>query len=232
MRERTEPHARTPGDETLLASLHENWAHSRHQEQMRERHNYLYWVSWAAVIAFAATQKLALYDAVMWPLYVFLVLFSLVALFATLKWTAEFTSHIAAAYRTSRALGLVEPLSVPEKPSRFRWLASVKPALPYPSHLRGYMALPLDMPIYLNVGANMAILQGLGLGASVALLIWSLSGYVWLALVVGACAFAMAVALCFRVMKLTGDRVKEWDQPPVAPRARSRAPEPRSNGKG
>ncbi|MGD0122684.1 MAG: hypothetical protein ABSC46_09010 [Candidatus Limnocylindrales bacterium] len=216
-----------PPRESLLASLHENWAHARHQEQVRERHNYLYWVSWAAVLAFASTQKLALSDVAMAPLYVFLMLFSAVAVFATLKWTAEFTNHIAAAYRTSLKLGLVEPVAAPEPSSRFRWLASVKPALPYPPRLTGYMALPLDMPIYLNVGATMAIVQALGFAASVALFVWSVSGkdYLWLGLVVGAVGFLVAVVICFRVMKLAGQRVREWsplttDRLPVTETAR------------
>jgi hypothetical protein len=229
MPDRSETQARrAPARESLLAALHENWAHARHQEQVRERHNYLYWVSWAAVVAFAGTQHLALSDVAMAPLYVFLMLFSVVAVLATLKWTAEFSNHIAAVYKTSRKLRLIRPDPAPEVTSRFRWFASVKPALPYPAHLKGYMALPLDMPIYLNVGATMAIVQALGFAASVALFVWSLCGkdYLWLGLVVGAGGFLIAVVVCFRVMKLAGLHVEEWSSaviasPPSAGRGKS-----------
>jgi|GEM_PF-1986237 len=198
-----------PTREALLASVHENWAHARHQEQLRERHNYLYWASWAAVLAFAGSQGRSLGASEMCPIYLFLTVFSAVVLSTTLKWTAEFTNHLGAVYSASVKLGLIEPEAIARQSPRFRWLASVKLALPYPP-FTGYMALPLDMPIFLNVGATMAIVQAVGFTISATLFTYTALGkdYVGLALLVGAVAFVVSAVICFSVMKLTDKHVK------------------------
>jgi hypothetical protein len=194
-----------PTPEALLVALEENWCHARHQETLRERQNAVYWVAWGAVLAFVASSGHSPFDPDLAPenratfslVFFVMGLFSAVTLGTTLKWSAEFANHVTAAFESASALHLIAPITDaggeshgsksgrtnPRKisaPSRGRFL-------PYPE-FRGYMALPLDLPLIFNVAPAMLVLQVVGLFGS---------GVVFfMAFVEPQTAIGIALALC------------------------------------
>src|SRR2546426_12287209 len=82
----------------LERALQENFNHARHQETQRERYMALYWLLWAAVLAYVGRQgdfanKLAENRYI----FGFLSIMSLATLIVNLKWNAEFANHMTAA---------------------------------------------------------------------------------------------------------------------------------------
>jgi uncharacterized ion transporter superfamily protein YfcC len=84
-----------PTEGALLKAMSENWSHARHEEVARERITYLY--------IFIIAGSLSAYNALGWEIneilavfLFFLIIFSVVAFFTTIKTSAEFVNHIRA----------------------------------------------------------------------------------------------------------------------------------------
>lgn len=172
-----EPHhdEKLPSDESLRLGVSENWQHARHAQELRDRLNNLYWVSWGAVLAYlhvtssgsnpVSQEEYAL-------IFGLLALFSALVLSATLKWTAEFANHVAGVYHSSLALGLVSVDKDAEHDDAAKpktWLRQILrggASLPYPRSVRGYMALPLNLPVIFNVGPAITVIVSAGLSIS------------------------------------------------------------------
>ena len=212
--------ALTRNSDNLRLALTENWAHARHVENLRERLNYLYWVTWAAALTFvSATSGTAGSDpldrqAVLCVLFIFMAIVSLIALFATLKWTSEFANHVMGVATCAAALHLNAPA---EPTSNRRGLDRVLLAgayLPY-EEPTGFMALPLIAPIFLTVGALMPMVECLGFGLALGFSVANLSGGLHqvgvdvsnvplsLAIVVGVAGWLACVGLAFWVQQQT-----------------------------
>lgn len=190
-----------PSESALISALHENWLHARHAQELRDRLNNLYWVSWGAILALVKD------DAVNRPsLFAFFVILSAVVISTSLKWTAEFANHIAAAYSVSERLGLV----VPNRPGR-RAISARRP-LPFPEHV-GYMGFPLEAPIFLNVGATLTVAQCIGISVAIWLVAYSFVGPT-IASVLGVLSFGFSVVVCFSILRLTAAAI-EARQPPT-----------------
>lgn len=200
-----------PTAAALIAALQENWLHARHVENLRERQNYLYWVAWGAILAYLASSSGAR-STISGPdltwLFVLMAVFSAVALSTSLKWTAEFGNHIAAVYYAAEELGLNKPAQMTDaSPTRgirgkVRMFWSTRWALPYPE-FRGYMALPLDLPIFLSVGPTMIVWQTIGLAVAIFLAAQPHVSPEWtvaLALLLGLGALT-AVTICVMVLR-------------------------------
>jgi hypothetical protein len=168
-----------PDDETLRLALAENWAHARHMENLRERLNYLYWITWPAVLVFvssdAANNPSLDRRAELAVVFLFVAIASAIALFANLKWTSEFANHVMAAALCAQKLGLNTRGEEPERKTSLDRLWVAGSYLPFGS-LAGYMALPLPAPIFLTVGALMPMVECLGVGLAVGFLVGNLDG--------------------------------------------------------
>lgn len=155
--------------ESLRFVIAQNWEHARHVENLRERLNNLYWISWGAVLAFVGTVGSAGGSATPTPVYTYLSFFlfvvSVIVLMSTLKWTAEFANHVAAVARASEELRL-NRVATANEASALPWI-SRNQYLPYPE-FKGVMALPLRWPLYLSVGGLMPIAQSFALSFALA----------------------------------------------------------------
>lgn len=187
----------------LRVALEQNWLHARHQENLRERQNYLYWVSWAAVLAYLPAADIALSAA--WFLFGLIALFSAIVVSTSLKWTAEFDNHVTTAYFVAAELGLIEPAQ-PAQVGRLASLFSVRKFLSYPE-FRGYMALPLDLPIFLNVGATMVIAQTLGLAVAIGIAAYGLTLSLLIGVALGIFAFGIAVTVIVWILRVAKARL-------------------------
>jgi hypothetical protein len=157
-----------PTPESLRLSISENWEHARHAQDLRDRLTNLYWVSWGAVLAYlhaTTTGANPLSSKEAGFIFGLLALLSALVLSSTLKWTAEFANHVAGVYHASVALGLVTPRKDVTVQGWFNQILSGGASLPYPP-FRGYMALPLNMPVILNVGPAVTVIVSVGLAAS------------------------------------------------------------------
>jgi hypothetical protein len=149
-----------PSEPALIAALTQNWEHARHVENLRERLNYLLWVGWGGVLAWSGIGDHDVVEVAM--VFLFLTIATLIALFATLKWTIEFANHIAGAAACARLLRL-NRRSAPRATRQ-------EVRLPYPEFV-GAMSLPLQMPLFLNVGPLVAMVQCVGVAAASVVLV-------------------------------------------------------------
>lgn len=96
----------------------------------------------------------------------------MIVLIASLKWTAEFTNHVAASSWAAGRLGLndaIEPNPSANEAEGPRWW------LPY-GEFRGYLALPLRFPLVFNVGPITTIAQSTGLAVATGLSLHAIVG--------------------------------------------------------
>lgn len=214
---------RLPTPESLRLSISENWQHARHAQELRDRLNNLYWISWGAVLAFmhvttTGSNPASTSREERGLIFGLLALLSALVLSSTLKWTSEFANHVAAVYHGSLALGLVVPKEGAETKG---WLDQIRhggASLPYPP-FRGYMALPLNMPIFLNVGAAISMILSLGLAVSTGLCLQALFGDSAGA-VGGVVALVAAIIVGAWVVQLTDSGIRERaPHPPTNARA-------------
>ncbi len=201
-----------PTPESLRLSISENWRHARHAQELRDRLNNLYWVSWGAVLAYlhvtasgsnpAPSEEPAL-------IFGLLALFSALVLSATLKWTAEFANHVAGVYHSSLALGLVtfdrhaDSESVATRKTWLRQILGGGASLPYPESVRGYMALPLNLPVIFNVGPAITIIVSVGLSISTGLCLRVLFGDT-VGVIAGLTVLVCAIGVAAWVVRMTG----------------------------
>jgi len=181
-------------EDYLLIALQENLEHARHQENLRERLTFMYWAAWSASIGFIY-QKGG--DLLSYP-WIFLLLFviSIPVLISTLKWSSEFANHMNAAASICNELGI----NIPNiKDRKF---------FTYPE-FSGYMALPIKVPIYLNIAVILSIMECLGLALSVSLFLFGFhksnitKGWMkcffnealWIILI-GFLSFSVAIGIC------------------------------------
>ena len=160
-------------NEILIICLKENFNHARHQEIQRNKLNHLYFLIWGTIIGLYGKYPNSFLEDFSW-LFVFLSIFSLIVFINTLKWNAEFMNHICAAakivfdakinviQKDNERSGILKRLI-----SRITLFSS---PVPYP-HFSGYMALPLHMPIFVNVSVLYTIIQSLGICISTTLTI-------------------------------------------------------------
>lgn len=201
-----------PSPESLRLSISENWQHARHAQELRDRLNNLYWVSWGAVLAYlhvASSGSNPVSPEQQALIFFLLALFSALVLSATLKWTAEFANHVAGVYHSSLALGLVsvDKDSKIEKGAKGKsWLRQILrggASLPYPRSVRGYMALPLDMPVVFNVGPAITVIVSIGLSISTGLFLRIPFGDT-VGVLGGLIVLACAVVVSAWVVRMTG----------------------------
>ena len=179
---------------SLEKALQENFAHARHQEIQRERYMALYWILWAAVLAYVGEKgNFASSVADNYYLFGFLSVMSFATLIVNLKWNAEFANHMAAAAAIADKLTLNS--STPEQARTANW------PLPYPE-FTGYMALPLKFPIYLNVGAWLSVIHCFGFALSICLFSFGPTHSVLGSLFLGLLAGGVALAICYRMYTL------------------------------
>lgn len=176
-----------PENSALEKALQENLSHARHQETQRERYMALYWLLWAAVLAYVGRQgDFASKVAENKWIFGFLSIMSLATLIINLKWNAEFANHMAAAATIADRLGLNR--SAPTRDPNW--------PLPYPE-FTGYMALPLKFPLLLNVGPWLSGTHFLGVALSVWLFVYGWTSWVLGSLLVGSAAGVAVVALSY-----------------------------------
>jgi hypothetical protein len=109
-----------PREENLRHALSENWAHARHIENQRSSFAKMFLTVSTAVFAFFADKDFGGH----WPVLLCLILFGLLGLLATLKFSSEFDIHMKANGRIIESLGLETYMGYPtafkEKPSIFK----------------------------------------------------------------------------------------------------------------
>jgi hypothetical protein len=177
-----------PGEDTLKLALQENFNHARHQETQRERYNTVYWFLWAAVLAYVGRQGDFLGNLHQNAfLFAFLAAISIATLVTSLKFNAEFANHLSSVAAIATRLGL--------NSSTTRQEANSNRPLPYPE-FRGYLALPLSFPIYLNVGAWLSIIYCVGLALAVFLMVYGLTDARLTAVVYTAVAATTGLTVC------------------------------------
>jgi len=154
----------------LFKVLQENFSHARHQENLRERQNNVYWVMWGALLSFVYSKQGNVGE---YPLlFVFLFVVSIAVLLSTLKWTAEYGNHVAAVAIIAQRLGLNAPVTNP--------VATAKGRSPLPFvEFTGVMALPLRFPIALTVGAWMCGAHSFGIAAAAGLAVYGFTARSW-----------------------------------------------------
>ncbi len=97
--------------ENLRTLLEQHWLHARHVESERAWFMSVYATITGGVLAYisgTATMR------ALWPLY-FLIVFSLVGLFLTIRWTQAFQYHRKCVEITAQDLGLDVDLEIPTK---------------------------------------------------------------------------------------------------------------------
>ena len=189
-----------PENSALEKALQENFNHARHQETQRERYMALYWFFWAAVLAYVGRQgDFASKVAENWFIFGFIAIMSLATLILSLKWNAEFANHMAAAAAIADTLRL--NCSTQTQVQTPNW------PLSYPE-FSGYMALPLKLPLYLNVAPWLSAIYCLGVALSVGLFMYGLTHRVLGFLLFGGLALAGAGALCYAMYVLMQRRVE------------------------
>ncbi len=172
----------------LQIALQENFNHARHQETQRERYMAWYWTLWAAAFAYVGRQGTFCEQvAPNAPIFTFLAVMSFVALVATLKWNTEYANHIAAIAAIAQKLGLNTPTPGQKKIE--------KTVLPYPEFV-GYLALPLNFPLLLNVGVVLSLVHCMAAGLSVALASYGFTLCRSMAIVIGGTAAVVALFIC------------------------------------
>lgn len=127
-----------PSTCSLLAALEQNWEHARHEENLRLAYFTFYWVALASAIAFAVEKGqskglMALAD--FWLVFFLLGLVSVFTLLAVIKASEEFRNHVRAAQWIAENLKLNVPVSPGSQPDIM---------------FKGFMALPLPLPIRVN----------------------------------------------------------------------------------
>ena len=201
-----------PTPESLRLSISENWQHARHAQELRDRLNNLYWVSWGAVLAYmhvtaSGSNPVSPQESAL--IFGLLALFSALVLSATLKWTAEFANHVAGVYHSSLALGLVafdrkaEGEKAAKKKTWLRQILAGGASLPYPESVRGYMALPLNLPVIFNVGPAITIIVSVGLSISTGLCLRAPFGDT-VGVIAGLTVLVCAVGVAAWVVRMTG----------------------------
>lgn len=200
-----------PSDAALIAALQENYVYARHQEQQRERNSFLYWAAWAGAIGLIYSGE-ASSSVTDYPwLFLFLALLALPVLAGSLKWSAEFTNHIAAAEAAARELKLNTRLKEDgEQPNRFLKNLTLKfhNPLPYPE-FKGYMAFPLKLPTIISIGAIIPLLHGLGFAISLGLFFRGLGCSGWLSLLAGILALLTSFLVCVVTFKVMEIRIQD-----------------------
>ena len=88
----------------LFKVLQENFTHARHQETLRERSNYLYWITWVAALGLLSSTTGSLNQYRM-EIFLGLAVMSVVVLLCGLKWTAEYGNHLTAIACIAEDLG-------------------------------------------------------------------------------------------------------------------------------
>ena len=199
----------TLSKESLFLALQENFAHARHQEALREKVVAVYWTAWGATVGFVYAKTGSFSD---YPvLFVLLALVSLPVLLGTLKWSFEFGNHIAAISALSLVLHLnhLQTTGRNKKPNDSS--LTVDDYLPF-SEFRGYVALPLRTPLYLNVAVTLIGLECIGFALSSAIAAYGFTpdGIItlgtatitWTKAKSGICAFlislSFSVVICWR----------------------------------
>ena len=177
-----------PENDVLEKALAENFNHARHQETQRERYMSLYWLIWAAALAYIGRQgdfstKLAENT----PIFTFLLVMSLATLVLNLKWNAEFTNHMAAISAIAARLHLNRTTQKQAEPTNW--------PLPYPE-FTGYMALPLKVPFLLNVGPWLSGIHCIGFMLSAGLLTYSLTKSALMSYIAFGLAAVLSIILC------------------------------------
>ena len=220
------PSAAPPSEASLHAAMSHNLEMVKHAQDLRDRLNNLYWITWAALLAYlgAANPKPEIVAGVS----AFLLVASVVVLLSSLRWSAEFANHVAAIGACARALRLnadrVDDLSR-------RHLLLIGAYRPF-DEFRGFVALPLRLPLFLHAGVLTCAYQSLGAAVATygfvlntdSLNRWGFKffdpGWASAALAAACASFALCGVVCVLVYRFTIGAVAERIPLPDGPSSR------------
>ena len=215
------------------ASMHAAFAYNlemaKHTQDLRDRFNNLYWITWAALLAYlgAANPR----PEIVGSACVFLLIASITVLLSSLRWTAEYANHTAAVGSVALALHLNSERPGPTTfVRRFLLIGAFRPFVEF----RGFVALPLRVPIWLHAGVLTCAFQSLGAavaayGVITNARVLNLAGLefinpVWSPYAVGAgvavfaaCTFVSLAALLFTVAAIAERLPESRSASPSAP---------------
>jgi len=135
--------------ERLLEALKQNWEHARHQELQRQHQLYVFMAVFGGILAFVFNEHVAWHLTLMtyWPVFLFLMLFSLLVSHNVTKWNLEFMNHTRNIQWICEKLELIKPISQKRKDEvGSSTLEGNKESLLDDSMFQGYVGLPLPLP--------------------------------------------------------------------------------------
>ena len=154
--------------ESLREALKQNWEHARHQEVQRQYQLYVFMLTLGVILTIVFQNHVAWHSTLMqfWPVFLFLMLFSLFISSNVAKWNLEFQNHIAEVQWISERLGLIRSIS--EERKREVGDSTLedkeKETLLKDAMFQGYVGLPL--PLRRRVHQNFLTLVDIILGGT------------------------------------------------------------------